>query len=790
MKKFETKYGYFNESGDEYIIKTPHTPKPWINVISNGNYGLTISQAGGGFSWLDHSEYNRINRWHQDLVRDNWGKYIYFKDIDTGEIWNPSWSPCRRDMDEYSCAHGFGYTRFTTEYKGIRTILTIFVPVDKSVEIWDINFENLTDRKRNLSIYTYFEWCLGKGEDYHREFYNYFINTKFDMNRNSVIANKRLWDIPIEGRGHWNKSYPYIGFLSASEKISDFCFDKESFIGQFGDLKSPIAIQNKSMERKQGTFLDAVAGTKLEITIEANQTKKLHYLLGLAKDENGLDKYCSDYKTSEQVDKALEEVKHFWNDKLSAVKIDTPDASLNFLVNKWLTYQAISGRLWGRTAYYQQSGAYGYRDQLQDSQVFLEIDPKFTADQIALHAEHQFKDGHVLHWWHPITDKGLDSDYSDDLLWLPFVVINYLKETGNIDLLKEKFKYYDDPTPQPLYDHCCQAIDYSLNRVSKRCIPLIGGGDWNDGLSALGADNKGESFWIIHFLNYILIKFSEYLEEISKNQKAQEYHDAEKKLRKKLKQYAWDGKWFLRATNDKNENIGSHKNQEGKIFLNSQTWSVISESAELDYQKQAMKTVKEKLMKRNGPLLLYPGYSIPDEYIGYLSRYAPGTRENGGVYTHAATWAIWAFSKLGWDEEAAQTVEGINPIKNGMEPDRYLAEPYVTPGNIDGPNSPYYGRGGWTWYTGSAAWLRRNILEWFLGVRPVKDGLKIDPHIPDSWNSYSIERNFRGTIYTISFKNISVKAKTIQKILVNGQQISGNIIKDIDDDYCKVEVHL
>ncbi len=790
MKKFETKYGYFSEDGNEYIIKTPKTPKPWINVISNGRYGLTISQAGGGFSWLDHSEFNRLNRWHQDLVQDNWGKYIYFKDEDSGEVWNPAWLPARTELDEYQCIHGFGYTCFISEYKGLRSILTIFVTMDSPLEIWDIRLEDKSGKDRNVSIITYFEWCLGSSSDYHREFHKTFIHTRMDQTRNTALAEKRIWDITMGDRGHWNTKYPYIGFLSASVSIADYEFDKDSFIGQFGTLQSPAAVSNGKMQRRAGNFCDAVAGTKINLEIKANQTLRFHYLLGLAQDLSELDVMQAKYGDAVSVDDALGKVREYWQKVLSTTEVETPDESLNLLLNKWLKYQAIAGRLWARTAYYQQSGAYGFRDQLQDSLIFLSINPKLTEQQIRLHAEHQFKDGHVLHWWHPITETGMDSNFSDDFLWLPFVTLNYLEETDRLEFLKEKVRYYDDSKGATILEHCIQAVDFALGRMSPRGVPLIGSGDWNDGLSAIGIEMKGESFWIVHFLNYILTRFADVLERILNDVKAKHYRAEAARLREKLLEFGWDGDWFIRATKDNGENIGSHVNKEGQIFLNAQTWSIIADSAPAEYRQKAMKAVENRLMKDNGPILLYPAYSEPDKYIGYLSRYAAGARENGGVYTHAATWAIWAFAKIGRDRQAFQTFEGINPIRNGMDPDRYKGEPYVTSGNIDGPDSQNYGRGAWTWYTGSAAWLQKCTLEWILGIRSVREGLLIDPHIPVEWKSYTVKRLFRDTTYEIVIKNESGKAGKIKRLIVDGKEISGNIIPPTDREICRVEVTL
>ena len=461
------------------------------------------------------------------------------------------------------------------------------------------------------------------------------------------------------------------------------------------------------------------------------------------------------------------------------------------MVNKWLKYQAICGRLWARTAYYQQSGAFGFRDQLQDSLVFLPIDPSLTKKQIRLHAAHQFKDGTVLHWWHPITETGLPTKMTDDLLWLPFVVFHYINETGDYQILKLKEPYYDDPKIKAtIFDHCTAAIDRVLKRFSKRGLPLIGAGDWNDGLSAVGLDMKGESIWLAEFLFLVLKDFSSLSDDIGKKKIASRYLKKANDLKKAFDKYAWDGDWFYRATKDNGEKIGSRKNKEGKIYLNAQTWSVISGIAAEDKQLKAMDSVTKLLLKKNGTLLLHPAYTKPDEMIGYLTRYAPGRRENGGVYSHAATWSIWAYSLLKQNKNSFEAFRRMCPVYNGMNPDEYNAEPYVTPGNIDGPDSPNYGMGGWTWYTGSAAWFQKVIVDWILGIRATKDGLLIDPCVPEEWKEYSVTRIFRNTTYNISVINQSGSGNNVDYITVDGKKQKNNILSIAQKKTIEVKVYL
>ncbi len=789
MPLFQNKYGYFSDDGNEYIITTPQTPKPWINVISNRDYGLVISQAGGGFSWLTHSEFNRLNRWHQDLVQDNWGKYIYIKNNTTGEIWSPTWQPVKKDLDSFKCRHGIGYTIFESIYKKIKIELCIFVPFEESIEIWDLKINNTGDQNIDLSVFTYFEWCLGSSSDHHREFHRCFIDVKFDKECNGLLANKRIWDIPIGDRGHWNYEYPYTGFLLSNKNISGYDGDKYSFIGQYGSLQNPFSLMNGKLSNSIGMWGDPIACLMNDIKINKKSSDRIIFTAGLKKNKDEIISSKQKFNNPVNVDNAFYVVKAKWKELFSNFEIDTPDKAMNILVNKWLPYQAISGRLWSRTAYYQQSGAFGFRDQLQDSMIFLTTNPEETSKQIRLHARHQFDDGTVLHWWHPITEKGMAAKISDNLLWLPFLVIEYLKETANYQILSELEPYYEsDSESGTIFEHCTKAIDMVLSRMSQRGLPLIGAGDWNDGINAAGLEMKGESIWLAEFLYLILMNFSKIAERTNQNSYSEKCKVEGNKLQTAFNKIAWDGEWFFRGTKDCGEKFGSSENSEGRIFLNPQVWSVISDIASKEKQVAAMYSVEKILFKKNGCLLLYPAYYNSDKNIGYLTRYAPGRRENGGVYTHASIWSIIAFCKIYKNDIAYEIFKRLCPIYNSQDPDVYQVEPYVTPGNIDGPDSKYYGRGGWTWYTGSASWFQKVIIEWILGIRASEDGLIIDPHIPLNWTEYKVKRMFRGTCFTIRFNIPEDSNGIVDLIKVDGEEIHGNVISPSGKKTCNVEV--
>lgn len=767
MSKLSNKYGYFSDNGKEYVITTPKTPRPWVNVISNGDYGLVISQTGSGYSWRTHAGLNRITRWEQDLIRDEWGKYIYFFDEDRQYIWSAGWKPVCSNPDEYKCVHGTGYSKIESMNHDIKSSLLVFVPNNDPLEVWKLSIKNNSSDRRRLKVFTYFEWGLGAAPDWHREFHKCFINTRFERSLNAIVATKRLWEVPTDN-GHWNTSWPYIAFHSSSEKVISFETDKEEFLGLYGDIRNPASAGVRATAGLTGNSLDAIGSLKINLDLMPGEEKTICFTLGAADDYKHAVNLIKKYSDQSNVEREFLNVLSKWDKLLSTVYVKTPDKSLDLLLNIWLKYQAISGRLWGRTAYYQTGGAFGFRDQLQDSQIYLTINPALTRKQIQLHARHQNSDGTVLHWWHPLSEVGLNTNMTDDLLWLPFLVTRYIEETADFSILGDREPFLDG-REATILEHCNRAINCSLSRLSSRGLPLIGAGDWNDGLSAVGLKWKGESIWLAEFLYKVLIDYAVMLGLAGRKRLAKRYLSASVKIRKAVNKFGWDGKWYWSATKDSGEKIGSHLKKEGKIHLNAQTWSVISGIAPQNRAEMAILSVERYLEKEIGPLLLYPAYKTPDSEIGYLTRYSPGMRENGGVYTHAATWAVIAESILGKGDAAYRMLSKINPIKRGENPDRYFAEPYVTPGNIDGPDSPFYGRGGWTWYTGSAAWLFKSSLEYILGIRATVDGLVIDPCIPKSWESFTVIRRFRNSKLNIKVLNPSHVNSGVIKIQVDGQ---------------------
>jgi len=780
QRLFETDYGYFAKGGSAYVIKRLDTPRPWVNVAANPNYGFIISQAGGGFSWLDHSTLSVLTRWEMDLVRDNWGKWVYLRDEESGALWSASPQPTMANLDHYECEHGIGYTSIRAEADGIASEWTLTVPpalegMDKAettYELWRVRLHNRSDKVRKLTVCSHFMWCLGSAPDSKREFHRLFIETAWDEKRKVLTATKNLWEVPEPRYGHWNTPWPHIAYHAAwvpGEKTAgktQACANHTMFTGRHGDWKSPAWLSNT--ERTTGGFgrhSDAVGAIAKSVELAPDQSIDVMFILGAVDSHEQIDSVLSKLHGQDVMDNMLQQVEQNWKNHLDAVLVDSPDDAFNLLNNKWLAYQAISARLWARAGYWQQSGAFGFRDQLQDSQVWLPHAPENCLKQMRLHARHQFADGTVYHWWHPLSEVGLETKMTDDLLWLPFVLTNYIKETDDTSALDLQEPFVDDQQSVSLWEHGCRAINRVLARMSERGLPLIGEGDWNDGMSACGRLMKGESIWLGHFLYLILNDWVGWARLRGEEEQSATWEKAAKDLHSAINEHGWDGQWYLRATMDDGSLVGSATCKEGKIYLNAQTWAIIADTVQNGRDEQVMDVVEKYLHREYGPLLFTPAYSQPDQRVGYLTRYAPGVRENGGLYTHAGVWAIQAACKMGRNQIAWEMFKRIAPPYRGMNPTLYSVEPYVTPGNVYGPEAgEKFGQGGWSWYTGSAAWLRRICLEWILGVRPEREGLLIMPCLPEHWDYARIKRPFRGDLFEIEIKRADSKQKPCMEV--------------------------
>ncbi len=765
------RYGYFTESGDEYVITDPRPPRPWVNVIANPRIGLVVSQTGSGFTWVDNSQLAVLTNWQQDFARDESGKFLYCRDAETGETWSLAPAPVWAAGAEYQCRHALGDTTFRAVCGTVESRWTLGCDAEETVELWRVELRNNGTAPRRLELVPYLEWCCGVAPAPRREFHKLFIETWFDAARGAVFARNHMWDVGSKRYGHWNTDFPYVTAFAATVPVVAAEGEKSAFVGRNGSFRAPAALAASAWPGEFGRHGDPIAALRCPVILAPGETKVLGFVLAVNSCPDGAAALVDRFARVDAIDAALGRARVGWRERLSAHRIATPDPVFDALINDWVRYQAISARIWGRCGYYQQSGAFGFRDQLQDSQVWLTIDPVKTRTQLDLHARHQFADGSVYHWWHPLSELGHVTKMTDDLLWLSFVAANYIKETGRFDVLDDKAPYLDDATAYPLTDHVERAFRRVFARTGPRGIPYIGAGDWNDGLSAVGLEERGESVWLGLFLAGLLADWTEIHRRRGDTAHADEFARRRRELVDAINKYAWDGAWYQRGTLDDGSVFGSSTNRVGRIFLNAQTWAVLNDVAPPERAALAMDALRKHLVSEAGALLLAPAYDRPVPEIGYITRYAPGLRENGGVYTHAATWAIAAAAKVKDADLVAQLLRAINPANK--EPDRYWAEPYVLPGNVDGPDSPHHGRGGWTWYTGSAAWLHRVVTQWVLGVRPDWDGLTIDPCLPTGWDHARMVRPYRGATYEFTFERSDRGAVSL---VLDGRPIPGNHI--------------
>lgn len=702
-------YGYFDSETGAFVITDVKTPRPWINVLANDLYGVVLSQSGSGFSWTDNCQLFRLNRWDQDLVLDAHGRYLYVQDQDApDDLWSTTYQPTRRDAALDLVRHDLGATTFVREFRDLRTTQTVFVPMGETAEVWIVEIENLSDRTRSLRLGTYLEWHLGGIGEWHREFHRLFMESR--AHGNTLIA----WKHPGLTENCRTVVEEPIRAIVAWTGVDNvqWITDKQEWVGRGGALNAPRAFSEAVQPSKTPRWDDPVAGSLTDIELAPGEKRSVVLVIGTAPTEATALALGQKWTVASAA-QALEETKAYWQTKCRGANVATGDAAIDLLANTWLPYQAIAGRLFAKCAYYQQGGAYGFRDQLQDSLMLLDWDPAHTLLQLGRHAEAMYEDGGVRHWWHPGTDIFQVSHHSDTCLWLAFGTLAYLEATGDRAALDKEYTFLSRQTQKPsgtgtLWEHCLRGIDRTLSRLSPRGLPLIGAGDWNDGLSHAGIEGKGESVWLAMFLYDILTRWQPLLAEYGMADVEQKFAAAAEGLKQAVNEHAWDGEWYIAGTRDDGQPFGSHVCEEGKIFLNPQTWAVISGIAPADRAAKAMDSVRTHLLRPFGALLLQPAYSKVDPYIGYITRYAPGLRENGGVYSHASTWAVKAFAMAGDPATAKAIFEGmLPPLRSAADAELYAAEPYVMPGNVDGPDSPYEGRAGWTWYTGSAAWMVR-----------------------------------------------------------------------------------
>lgn len=755
---FYNGYGGFTPAGDEYVIYLradeksgflEYPPAPWVNVLANPDFGCITSESGSDYTWSQNSRENRLTPWSNDAVNDPPGEAIYIRDDDLQLYWSPTPNPVS-GSNFYEVHHGFGYTMYQNSVMEIEETVTKWVPLDDSIKITRLTLLNSGLAAKKLSVYRYLDWVLGV----YREDTAHHLITWYDPELQTIFA-----------RNFYNNEFAdRVAFatLVTPEDIKKLSVtaDRHFFIGRHNDLSNPKAVCNKNgLNNRFGAGLDPCAAFQSEFYLASGSLAEVYFLLGEAANEDKARTAVEKYRNVSTLSSSFTETQGYWRQKLQAIQVSTPVPEFNVLMNGWLQYQNIACRLWARSGFYQSGGAYGFRDQLQDVSSAMYLDPQLARQQILLHAAHQFPEGDVLHWWHPPTDRGTRTRISDDLLWMPYVVALYIRRTGDTAILEENVPFItarmleegeQEVYLQPeragqsasLYEHCCLAIDHSL-RTGVHGLPLIGAGDWNDGMNHVGEKGKGESVWLGFFLYKVLSEFIAICEKQHDSERVQRYRDHKKGLKKHLNKEGWDGQWYRRAFYDDGTPLGSTRNDECRIDAIAQAWSVISGAAPRDKAQQALDSADQLLVSKDQQIirLLTPPFDQTAQNPGYIKGYLPGVRENGGQYTHAALWLVRAFAEMGIGEDAVELMRMLTPINHSsssQRADRYRIEPYAVMADIYG-EPPLTGMGGWSWYTGSAGWMYRVILESLLGVNITKSNtVTIHPAVPDAWKEFSI----------------------------------------------------
>jgi len=781
---FHNGYGGFTPDGHEYVITLSPgqaTPAPWVNVMANPEFGTVVSESGGAYTWFENAHEFRLTPWQNDAVQDTTGEALYIRDEETGQVWSPCPWPAR-GATPYVIRHGFGYTVFEHYENGIVSELWVYVAMDAPVKLTNLKLRNVSGGPRRLSVTAYCEWVLGDLRP--KTLLN--VQTEVDLKTGALLA-----------RNFYNTEFPdRIVFLDVIDQNRTLTGNRKEFLGRNGTPAQPAALKRARLSGKTGAGFDPCGAMQVAFELGDEQERETSFRLGAGRNLDEVQNLVSRFRRADASAVSLALVHEFWNRTLGAVNVDTPDPAVNTMANGWLLYQTLSSRLWARTGFYQSGGAYGFRDQLQDVMALVHAEPSLTREHLLRAAARQFREGDVQHWWHPPAGRGVRTHFSDDYLWLPYVTCRYVScaaDTGVLDeqipfldarpVMPEEESYYDLPNRSQesasLYEHCVRAIRHGL-KFGQHGLPLIGSGDWNDGMNLIGKEGRGESVWLGFFLYDVLTQFAELARARADTDFAEHCLAEAKQLQKKIEANAWDGEWYLRAWFDNGEPLGSRNNEECQIDSLPQSWSIISRAGEPERSRQAMQAVNERLVRRDANLiqLFDPPFDKSPLNPGYIKGYIPGVRENGGQYTHAAIWTAMAFALLGENERAWELFTLINPIHHGGTPEQiatYKVEPYVVPADVYAV-APHTGRGGWTWYTGSAGWMYHFLTETLLGVHLEGERLRVTPRFPAHWTSYKIHYRYRQTVYHITITRSSDDSLGQSALTLDGQPLTDETI--------------
>jgi cyclic beta-1,2-glucan glucanotransferase len=786
---FHNGLGGFTPDGREYAITLQPgqtAPAPWVNVLANPNFGTVVSESGGAYTWAENSHEFRLTPWNNDPITDASGEAFYLRDEESGHFWSPTPLPAP-GATPYVIRHGFGYSVFEHTERGIISELTIYVATDAPVKFAAFRLRNDSDRPRRISITGYWEWVLGDS----RERSLLHVQTEMDPETGALLA-----------RNFFNPDFSdRIASIDVDDPLRTITGDRNEFCGRNGTPANPAALKQVDLSGATGAGLDPCGAVRVTIDLPAGQECEAGFRLGTGRSLAEVQELIGRFRGTRAGQAALEEVRRYWRETLGTVQIETPDPSVNVLANGWLLYQTLSCRLWGRTGFYQSGGAFGFRDQLQDVMALVHAEPGLVREHLLRAATHQFREGDVLHWWHPPTGRGVRTRVSDDYLWLPYVTCRYVSCIGDTSVLDEQVpylegrpvkpeeeSYYDLPNrseaSDTVYQHCARAIEHGL-RFGAHGLPLIGTCDWNDGMNLVGSQGRGESVWLGFFLYDVLIRFADLARGRNDSTFAERCVDEAQRLKENIERHGWDGEWYRRAYFDNGAPLGSQRNSECQIDSLPQSWSVLSGAGDAQRARQAMKAVNERLVRRDGKLiqLLDPPFDRSEPNPGYIKGYVPGVRENGGQYTHAAVWVTMAFAYLEDYDRAWELVALLNPINHGAtaaDVAVYKVEPYVVAADVYAV-APHTGRGGWSWYTGSAGWLYRLLIETLLGLNLEGNRLRLTPRLPKEWAGFGVHYRYRQTLYHINVSKPSSDSLELGRTLLDGEMLSHQTVPLVDD---------